>query len=107
MTDEQYAQFRRALRSPARPLVLALEGRGLRFELVMGRVVIRPAARLTAEDRAALRALKPKIRLLVLHRRRWYDWATSRLPSWPEALAGGPVVRADEHGGRGPEREVA
>jgi hypothetical protein len=97
MTPREYRAYRRALQSPARALVLALEARGATLRLTADRrVSVRPAGLLRAQDRFALRAQEPEVRVLVEHRTAWYDWRSAPVPSWAEALERGPVATEEE-----------
>ena len=94
MTDRDYREYRAALRTEARPLILRMERRGFRFRLLDGRVHITPASQLTPDDRAALREHALDVRVLVTHRADWYDWASRRMPRFDPTRAFFVLARA-------------
>ena len=74
--------YRAALRTEARVLIVGLERRGFRFRLHVGRVQVTPGSRLTADDRTALRAHAADVRVLIRHRAEWFDWASRPMPTF-------------------------
>ncbi len=89
-------------------LIRALADRGITIEAERGTIYADPADRLTAEDREAVRALKPAILALLSGRRSCFgscpscggaDWQTSPLPlmckacGFTEPLRFGRAVR--------------
>ena len=85
--SSDYRRYRAAMSSEARPLVLALEQGGFRLRLQGGRLQVAPSARLTAEDRQALRKHAADVKVLIEHRGAWYDWSSRPAPAFDPSRA--------------------
>lgn len=74
MSEADYRKFRAALRTLARPFILALEDRGIQFRISAGRVQAGPTRLLTELDRWTLQRHRAAVRTLITHRADWCAW---------------------------------